>query len=64
MTTLRQQRAAELEARYATTDLGFVDASVIVTCENLGETKLATLDHRDFTIVRPRHCKTLRLLPE
>jgi len=57
-------RAAELEAQYADLDLGFVDAAVIVTCERLGETKVATLDRRDFSVVRPRHCEQLLLLPE
>ena len=57
-------RAAELEAQYADLDLGLVDASVIVTCERLGETKVATLDRRHFSIVRPRHCEALTILPE
>ncbi len=56
-------RAAELEVRYADLGLGFVDASVIVTCETLGETKVATLDRRHFSVVRPRHCDSLTLLP-
>jgi uncharacterized protein len=57
-------RAAELETQYADLDLGFVDAAVIVTCERLGETKVATLDRRDFSVVRPHHCERLLLLPE
>jgi len=36
----------------------------MVTCERLGETKVATLDRRDFGVVRPRHCESLVLLPE
>ena len=56
-------RAAELERRYAELDLGLVGASVIALCERLGETKVATLDRRDFSVVRPRHCEALRLLP-
>jgi predicted nucleic acid-binding protein len=57
------QRAAELESEYADLDLGLVDASVIALCERLGETKVATLDRRDFSVVRPRHCESLSLLP-
>jgi predicted nucleic acid-binding protein len=57
-------RAAELETTYASLNLGFVDAAVIVTCERLGETKVATLDRRGLAVVRPRHCDALRLLPE
>lgn len=58
------RRAAELEATYESLDLGLVDASVIALCERLGETKVATLDRRDFSLVRPRHCESLILLPE
>jgi hypothetical protein len=57
------QRAAELERDYADLDLGLVDASVIALCERLGETKVATLDRRDFSVVRPNHCDALTLLP-
>jgi uncharacterized protein len=39
-------RAAPLERTYASLDLGLVDAAVIVTCERLGESKVATLDRR------------------
>lgn len=57
-------RAAELEVQYLDLDLGFVDAAVIALCERLGETKVATLDRRHFSVVRPRHCPALRLLPD
>jgi hypothetical protein len=57
-------RAAQLEVMYADLDLGLVDASIIATCERLGETDLLTLDRRDFSVVRPRHCDALRLLPD
>lgn len=57
-------RAAELEREYQELDLGLVDASVIAICERFGETKVATLDRRDFGVVRPRHCERLELLPE
>jgi hypothetical protein len=56
-------RAAELEGKYHDLDLGFVDASVIAICERFNETRLATLDRRHFSIVRPRHCSHLTLLP-
>jgi hypothetical protein len=56
-------RAAEIERSYPALDLGFVDASVVVTCEQLDEKKVATLDRRDFSVVRPNHCEALELLP-
>jgi predicted nucleic acid-binding protein len=43
--------------------LGFVDAAVVAIVERLGERKLATLDHRHFTAIRPPHVEALELLP-
>lgn len=57
-------RAMALEDKYSSLDLGLVDASVVATCEELGEPKVATLDRRDFSVVRPRHRDHLTLLPE
>jgi predicted nucleic acid-binding protein len=57
-------RANALIRRYADFPLGFVDAAVIVICERLGEPKVATLDHRHFSVIRPSHTKALRLLPD
>jgi len=57
-------RAAELELAYQDLGLGFVDASIVALCERLGETTLATLDRRHFSVVRPRHCPHLTLVPD
>ena len=57
-------RAAELEQAYEDLDLGLVDACTVALCERFGETKVATLDRRHFSVVRPRHCSHLTLLPE
>ncbi len=57
-------RAADLEQTYADLDLGVVDACTIALCERLNETKVATLDRRHFSVVRPSHCSHLTLLPE
>jgi predicted nucleic acid-binding protein len=56
-------RIRELLDRYRDLALGFVDAAVLSVVERLGEPKLATLDHRHFTVVRPRHLPALRLVP-
>lgn len=58
------KRAAELESTYHDLDLGLVDASIVALCERLDQTTLATLDRRHFSIVRPRHCSHLTLLPD
>jgi predicted nucleic acid-binding protein len=57
------QRCLELQASYADLKVGVVDASVLVLIERLGEVKLATLDHRHFGTIRPRHVDALELLP-
>ncbi len=56
-------RVRELCDRYADADIGFVDAAVLAVVERLNESKLATLDHRHFGALRPRHVDALRLLP-
>jgi predicted nucleic acid-binding protein len=56
-------RAGELIERYRDLPLGLVDATVIAAAEMLGETKVATLDHRHFTVVRPAHADALTLVP-
>lgn len=56
-------RVRELLARYGDLKLGFVDAAVVAVVERLGELKLATLDHRHFGTIRPRHVEALELLP-
>lgn len=56
-------RAAELCETYADLRVGFVDAAVLALTERMGEAKLVTLDHRHFSVMRPRHSPALRLLP-
>jgi predicted nucleic acid-binding protein len=56
-------RIADLVATYRDLPLGSVDASVIAAAERLGITDVATVDHRHFGIVRPRHVATFTLLP-
>jgi predicted nucleic acid-binding protein len=56
-------RIRELQAKYLDNQVGFVDAAVLAIAERLRETKLATLDHRHFSAMRPAHLRALRLLP-
>jgi uncharacterized protein len=56
-------RAREVCERYADSNVGFVDAAVLAVVERLGELKLATLDRRHFSLLRPRHVEALTLLP-
>lgn len=57
------ERIGELVAAYADLRLGGTDASLITIAERLGATTIATLNHRDFTVVRPRHTDTFELIP-
>jgi predicted nucleic acid-binding protein len=57
------ERCLELQRTYADLEIGVVDASVMALVERLGEPKLATLDHRHFATMRPRHVEALELLP-
>jgi len=56
-------RVRELCRRYRDLPLGFVDAAVVAVAERFEETKIATLDQRHFTVVRPRHVAAFELVP-
>lgn len=56
-------RIGELQTAYADLGLGVVDASVMALLERLSEPKVATLDRRHFSVVRPRHVDSLTILP-
>jgi len=57
------RRVRSLLGEYGDLRIGLVDASVLAIVERLGEAKLATLDHRHFAAMRPRHAPGLELLP-
>ncbi|MGH9045299.1 MAG: PIN domain-containing protein [Acidimicrobiales bacterium] len=56
-------RMANLMDTYADLRLGVVDAAVVATAERLDISTIATLDHRDFSVVRPRHVSHFELIP-
>ena len=57
------ERCVELIGTYTDLGLGFVDASVIAIAERLGVRTIATLNRRDFAVVRPAHCAAFDLIP-
>lgn len=63
LVTADYERSAELVDAYADLDLGFVDASVVALAERLGVDTIATINHRDFRVVRPRHLDAFILVP-
>jgi uncharacterized protein len=58
------RRVRDVCDRYGDSDIGLVDAAVLAVVERLGEPKLATLDRRHFSMLRPRHVDALELLPK
>lgn len=56
-------RIAELVAAYQDLPLGTVDASVVAACERVGVRRIATLDRRHFSVVRPAHIPSFDLVP-
>jgi predicted nucleic acid-binding protein len=56
-------RMSELVRQYGDFPLGTTDASVVAIAERLGVIQVATIDHRHFRAVRPKHTDALTLLP-
>ena len=57
MTGADWTRVRALIDRYQDLRLGGTDAGLIAIAERLGVTRVATLDHRHFRVVRPAHCE-------
>ena len=57
------RRIADLIETYADLGLGGTDASLVVLAERLNVTRIATLDRRHFTVVRPSHIAAFDLVP-
>jgi uncharacterized protein len=56
-------RVAEILDSYKDSRIDFVDATVMAVAERFKSTKILTLDRRDFSIFRPRHCRYFEILP-
>jgi predicted nucleic acid-binding protein len=63
LTSADWRRVAALVERYSDMDLGTVDAAVVAIAERLNVTTIATINPRDFRVVRPAHCEAFELLP-
>ena len=57
------RRIVELTEQYADLPLGIVDASVVTLAERRDLDTIATLDHRRFATVKPRHVAAFILVP-
>ncbi len=56
-------RVAEILNQYADSRVDFVDATVMAVAERLNIVTVLTLDRRDFSLFRPRHCNSHNLIP-
>jgi len=56
-------KTAEILAQYQDSRIDFVDASVMAIAERENMTTVLTLDRRDFSLFRPKHCPSFTLLP-
>lgn len=63
LTSADYGRMADLVDQYDDLPLGTTDAAVVALAERLNVDEIATIDHRHFTVVRPRHVKAFTLLP-
>ena len=64
LTAADYARTADLVVAYRSLPLGAVDAMVIAIAERLGAGTIATIDRRDFSVVRPRHVDHFELILE
>lgn len=58
------RRADEIMTAYPAARLDLVDCCIVDLAERLNITQVCTFDRRDFTIIRPKHCDHLELLPQ
>jgi predicted nucleic acid-binding protein len=56
-------RVLELVESYADLALDIIDASLVAVAERLDQRTIATLNHRDFAVVRPAHRDAFELVP-
>jgi uncharacterized protein len=49
--------------KYADKELDFTDAAIVAIAKRMAITRVYTLDRRDFSVIRPKHCDYFDLLP-
>lgn len=56
-------RVQQILEQYADNQLDFTDAAIIAIAERLAISRVYTLDRRDFSVIRPKHCDYFELIP-
>ncbi len=57
------KRAVEILEKYQDAEFGMVDATVMAMAERMKIKTILTIDRRDFSLYRPRHCEAFTLVP-
>lgn len=63
LTESHWERCVELIDTYQELGLGLVDASIVAVAERLELDTIATMNTRDFNVVRPNHIDAFTLVP-
>jgi hypothetical protein len=63
LTAAEWLRCVELCDRYRDLRLDVMDAAMVAVAERFGVMTIATMNHRDFAVVRPAHCEAFELVP-
>ncbi len=63
MTDSDWKRSRDILLRYKDLDLGIVDAAVVACAERLSIQRIATVDQRDFRVIRSANGKPFTLVP-
>lgn len=58
------ERAAEILEKYNDNNIDLVDACIVAIAERLEIEKILTIDRRHFSVFKPIHCESFKLLPE
>lgn len=58
-----RRRAADVVSGYRDARIGYVDAIIVAIAERLGEARIATLDRRHLSMIRPRHVEAFEIVP-
>lgn len=61
--TSHYKRLEELMRKYSDNPMDLADASVVLIAEVLKVRSIFTLDRKDFSIYRPKHCRHFELIP-
>jgi predicted nucleic acid-binding protein len=63
LTKTDMSRSLELVKKYADSDSGFVDPSIVAVAERLRVARILTLDHKHFHLIRPSPRSAFEQLP-